>query len=120
MDPENRDAQAFLATAERAQVTAATLPSTRTSTPIPATTPATSPDHPTSFANGRCQIKAFLGEGGKKKVYSAQATLLDESPAISSEMGMRPLRRGPGLAGDTECVAGRPTSLERAPLEVTE
>jgi serine/threonine protein kinase len=32
---------------------------------------------PTSFANGRYQVKKFLGEGGKKKVYLAHDTVLD-------------------------------------------
>jgi len=35
-----------------------------------------SPEH-TSFAGGRYQIKRFLGEGSKKKVYLAHDTLLD-------------------------------------------
>ena len=40
---------------------------------------------PTSFANGRYEVKRFLGEGGKKKVYLAQDTLLGRHgfPALS-------------------------------------
>ena len=34
-----------------------------------------SPSVPTSFANGRYQVKKFLGEGGKKKVYLAHDIL---------------------------------------------
>ena len=34
-------------------------------------------DQPHSFANGRYQVKEFLGEGGKKKVYLAHDTTLD-------------------------------------------
>ena len=32
-----------------------------------------SSSQPVSFADGRYQVKRFLGEGGKKKVYLAQA-----------------------------------------------
>ncbi len=49
-------------------------------------TPATStaqPAQPSSFANGRYQVKRFLGEGGKKKVYLAQDTLLDREVAFA-------------------------------------
>ncbi len=35
------------------------------------------PSVPTSFANGRYQVKKFLGKGGKKKVYLAHDTVLD-------------------------------------------
>ena len=38
---------------------------------------------PTSFANHRYQVKRFLGEGGKKKVYLAQDTLLDREVAFA-------------------------------------
>ncbi len=37
---------------------------------------------PTSFANGRYQVKKKLGEGGKKKVYLAHDTRLDRDVAI--------------------------------------
>ena len=40
-------------------------------------------DQPTSFANGRYQVKRFLGEGGKKKVYLATDTLLDRDVAFA-------------------------------------
>ncbi|HEY93905.1 MAG TPA: protein kinase, partial [Dehalococcoidia bacterium] len=47
----------------------------------PATTkPSTT--EPTSFANGRYQVKKKLGEGGKKKVYLAHDTRLDRDVAI--------------------------------------
>ena len=49
--------------------------------PIP-TSPAT-PDQPTSFANGRYEVQRFLGEGGKKKVYLAQDTMLDREVAFA-------------------------------------
>jgi tetratricopeptide (TPR) repeat protein len=37
---------------------------------------------PTSFAGGRYQVKKFLGEGGKKKVYLVHDTLLDRDVAF--------------------------------------
>ena len=40
-------------------------------------------DQPTSFANGRYQVKRFLGEGGKKKIYLAQDTTLDREVAFA-------------------------------------
>ncbi len=45
---------------------------------------ATAPSsQPTSFANGRYEVKRFLGEGGKKKVYLAHDTLLDRDVAFA-------------------------------------
>ena len=38
---------------------------------------------PTSFAAGRYQVKKFLGEGGKKKVYLGHDTLLDRDVAFA-------------------------------------
>jgi tetratricopeptide (TPR) repeat protein len=38
---------------------------------------------PTSFGGGRYQVKKFLGEGGKKKVYLAHDTLLDRDVAFA-------------------------------------
>jgi len=38
---------------------------------------------PISFAGGRYQIKKFLGEGGKKKVYLANDTVLDRDVAFA-------------------------------------
>jgi serine/threonine protein kinase len=49
---------------------------TPTSVPAPTRIPHSAPQ-PTSFANGRYQVKKFLGEGGKKKVYLAHDTILD-------------------------------------------
>lgn len=46
----------------------------------PAPTP---PPMPTSFAGGRYQVKKFLGEGGKKKVYLAHDTVLDRDVAFA-------------------------------------
>jgi class 3 adenylate cyclase len=44
--------------------------------------PAMAPPLPTSFAGGRYQVRRFLGEGGKKRVYLAHDTLLDREVAI--------------------------------------
>ncbi len=47
-------------------------------------TPETPPTKiPTSFADGRYEVKEFLGEGGKKKVYKAYDTLLDRDIALA-------------------------------------
>src|SRR4030042_6978501 len=48
----------------------------------PASTKQPSPQ-PTSFAGGRYQVKKFLGEGGKKKVYLAHDTVLDRDVAFA-------------------------------------
>ncbi len=83
MDPDNGDAPAFLASAERALGTAGTLPSSQPSTSIPTSTPIATPDQPSSFANGRYEVQRFLGEGGTKRVYLAQDTLLDREVAFA-------------------------------------
>jgi hypothetical protein len=38
---------------------------------------------PTSVANGRYQVKKFLGEGGKKEVYLAHDTVLSRDVAFA-------------------------------------
>ena len=80
IDPENAEGLAYLATADRALDASASQPPTQStlSPPIVAPIPAT-----TSFANGRYQVKRFLGEGGKKKVYLAHDTTLDREVAFA-------------------------------------
>ena len=50
---------------------------TRTPTPEP------SPVLPSSFAAGRYEVKSFLGEGGRKKVYLARDTSLERDVALA-------------------------------------
>ncbi len=80
IDPENAEGLAYLATADRALGASAPQPPTQStlSPPMAAPTP-----EPTSFANGRYQVKRFLGEGGKKKVYLAHDTTLDREVAFA-------------------------------------
>jgi len=90
LDPANQDAINYLAASERALSASATNLADQPATPTPAT-PDTTPKEPskepsgepTSFANGRYQVKGFLGEGGKKKVYLAQDTSLDREVAFA-------------------------------------
>ncbi len=80
LDHENSDALAFIEAAEFALSSSGASPSVQ---PPPPPAPARASDQPTSFANGRYQVKRFLGEGGKKKVYLAQDTLLDPEVAFA-------------------------------------
>ena len=76
-EPENVDALDLLGAAERTMSTDTPL------VPLATATFGSSNDQPTSFANGRYQVKRFLGEGGKKKVYLANDTLLDRDVAFA-------------------------------------
>ena len=71
IDPENGDGLTFLVTVERALASTTGSSSTQPPGPTPATAPRAphSSAQPTSFANGRYEVRRFLGEGGKKKVY---------------------------------------------------
>ena len=73
LEPGNSDALSFLAAAERDPED--TADTSRTLAPVTG--------EPASFANDRYQVKRFLGEGGKKKVYLAQDTLLDREVAFA-------------------------------------
>ena len=79
LDPDNGDAATFLAAADRALASSGQPPAS-TSTP---TSKEPTADQPTSFANGRYQVKRFLGEGGKKKIYLAQDSTLDREVAFA-------------------------------------
>ena len=77
--PDHLEALSYLEASNRSlgqsapEVPAATAPAPTTAMP----------EQPTSFANGRYQVKRFLGEGGKKKVYLAQDTSLDREVAFA-------------------------------------
>ena len=80
LDPENADGLALLAAAERAlggrsDAIHADESSEQSS--------AATPEHPASFLEGRYQVKRFLGEGGKKRVYLAHDTTLDRDVAFA-------------------------------------
>src|SRR3972149_9488802 len=76
LDPENGDARGFLDAAQRSDAAAA--PSQSSKPPTPAETPL-----PTAFAAGRYQVRRFLGEGGKKRVYLAHDAPLDRDLAFA-------------------------------------
>ena len=79
LDEGNVDALTYLAAANKEPP-----PQQAAETFAPVSTPAAAPTtQPTSFANGRYQVKRFLGEGGKKKVYLAHDTLLDRDVAFA-------------------------------------
>ncbi len=51
--------------------------------PAPSATPQPGPGLPVSFANGRYEVKGFLGEGGRKRVYLAHDSKLDRDVSFS-------------------------------------
>ncbi len=77
LDPGNRDGAALLEAAERGPTTSNPL----AAGPLTPAPPASV--QPTSFASERYQVKRFLGEGGKKRVYLAHDTLLDRDVAFA-------------------------------------
>ncbi len=78
IDETNEDAAAFLKMAV-ANLEAAP-PAAEASPPA---TSSVSLEQPTSFVGGRYEVKRFLGEGGKKKVYLAHDRLLDRDVAFA-------------------------------------
>jgi tetratricopeptide (TPR) repeat protein len=81
---------------------------TSVSSVVPAPVPPASPPPtlPTAFANGRYQVKRFLGEGGKKKVYLVHDTQLDRDVAFSliktqglDDVGVERIKREARLMG---------------------
>ena len=85
IDPDNTEAGAYLRSSARRLGAVTATPSDSPSSPpdsiLVADRP--SPAQPTSFANGRYQVKRFLGEGGKKKVYLAHDTILAREVAFA-------------------------------------
>ncbi|MEE9279178.1 MAG: protein kinase [Myxococcota bacterium] len=49
---------------------------------LPPARPEAPPSHPESFAAGRYQVRGFIGEGAKKRVYHARDTRLDRDVAL--------------------------------------
>ena len=92
-DPENRDALAYLAAADRKLGTPSDVGQAPSGSAgvSPAggeggggsLSPVEGKGGPTSFVGGRYQVKRFLGEGGKKRVYLAHDTLLDRDVAFA-------------------------------------
>ncbi len=83
-DNENSEASVYLRVAERRIAESGAIAGRPQPSPAPLPDPTTTAtDQPSSFANGRYQVKQFLGEGGKKKVYLAQDTLLDREVAFA-------------------------------------
>jgi class 3 adenylate cyclase/Cdc6-like AAA superfamily ATPase len=79
LDPDNADARAFLAAAERdGGGGESASPSQPAATEAPSARPL-----PKSFAGGRYDVRRFLGEGGRKRVYLAHDTKLDRDVAVA-------------------------------------
>ena len=73
LDPDNKDALAYLQAANRDDFGVALETPSRDRQVVNPISESHGPDNiPTSFANGRYTISRFLGEGGKKQVYLAQ------------------------------------------------
>ena len=82
--PENDDAKSFLAVAEETLSSTAGQESLEAARPAPGPQTTTStPAQPASFADGRYEVRRFLGEGGKKTVYLARDTTLDREVAFA-------------------------------------
>jgi len=78
LDPRNDSAAALIEAAERVE------PSDQPPRGVPPSTASSSvEEQPTSFANGRYEVRRFLGEGGKKRVYLAHDTQLDRDVAFA-------------------------------------
>ena len=85
IDPDNTEAVAYLRSADRRLDS---VPTTASIQPdngalVPSTIARRQADQPASFADGRYQVKRFLGEGGKKRVYLAHDTTLDREVAFA-------------------------------------
>ena len=81
MDPVNQDAADFRSAALRAL--GRPVEDTAVVTAAGNADPSAPVADPKSFADGRYQVKQFLGEGGKKKVYLALDTTLDRDVAFA-------------------------------------
>ncbi len=79
IDAGNADAQGFVAIARRGLGDEAPEPA-ETASPSVATP---QPAAPSAFAGGRYEVREFLGEGGKKRVFLAHDSLLDREVAFA-------------------------------------
>lgn len=70
LDPDNADALRFLASSDRALGGLTQAAAIHSLSPPPIVLARElAPGQPVSFANGRYEVKQFLGEGDKKKVW---------------------------------------------------
>jgi hypothetical protein len=84
IDPDNTETGTYLRSSVRRLGAVTATPSDPPSSPPDSAAVADrQTPQPTSFANGRYQVKRFLGEGGKKKVYLAHDTTLDREVAFA-------------------------------------
>ena len=81
-DSHNGDATELLAAVDRA-IDEDVAPATERPGSHTELAPSAVSDQPTSFGDGRYQVRRFLGEGGKKKVYLAHDKLLDRDVAFA-------------------------------------
>src|SRR5437660_1422155 len=83
LDPDNNDAGSFLAAADRALARAAPDDVPRATQPEGVSKSPAADSQPISFCDGRYEVKGFLGEGGKKRVYLAHDGKLDRDVAFA-------------------------------------
>jgi class 3 adenylate cyclase len=84
LDPDNQDARAYLAAAERDDGRSDAETSSERQDVAKSQGPASpAPPLPRSFANGRYTVRSFLGEGAKKRVYLVNDTKLDRDVAFA-------------------------------------
>ena len=83
LDPENADARTYLGAADRAADRAATAPTVNAEQIPIAQSEVSAPQLPRSFCTDRYEVKKFLGEGGKKRVYLCHDAKLDRDVAFA-------------------------------------